>query len=693
MSWLVRIVCLLVLVLGSSCRKAEPEGRSSAPGPLIELQTLLAPPAIEAPLLSPDGRWISYVRPVSGAMNFFVAPVADPHNERQVSDRLGRGVQARDVSGNVMYRWTADSRRIVYPSDHEGDENWNLFVIDVETGYERQLTDLEGVRVQLLALSDADAGTVLVSINDRDPAFSDLYEIDLGSAERRLVEKNPGFLAWIADRRLRPRIGMALNVATGGLDLFSSVGDGEWMPMFSVGPEDLPALSTSGSQKIVRFGPDNRTVTFYDSRGRDTNALVRFDLESGSSEVVAQEERVDIGGVLYHPSEHRVQAYAVDWTRREWRVVDDRVREPFAALSAATEGDVNIASRSSDGDLWLVRFTLAHEPESYHLYRPPTGELVELFVTTPALEGLELARMHPVVIPSRDGFDLVSYLSLPPWTDRDADGRPEEPVPLVMLVHGGPSDERAQYAYGPFVHWLANRGYGVFYVNFRGSPGFGKAFMNAQRMEWGGRMHDDLVDQVEWAIAQGITTRDRVGILGGSYGGYAVLVGMTMTPDVFACGIDLVGPSNLEIFMPHWNVDLMSKTIGDPRTDEGLALLRSRSPINFAHQAKGGILIGQGANDSRVPQSQSDTMVERLGAAGARVTYALYPDEGHGFVRPENNASFWAIGEAFLAGCLGGRNQPLTASSLEGSSVEILTGAEHVPGLEAALAARLGSGG
>jgi len=305
-------------------------------------------------------------------------------------------------------------------------------------------------------------------------------------------------------------------------------------------------------------------------------------------------------------------------------------------------------------------------------------------VTTPELVGMPLSKMHPVVIPSRDGLDLVSYLSFPPWADRDGDGRPEEPVPLLLLVHGGPSDERAQYGYGPIVHWMANRGYGVFYFNYRGSPGFGKAFVNAQKMEWGGKMHEDLIDQVQWAIEEGITTRDKVAIIGGSYGGYATLVGMTMTPDVFACGVDLVGPSNLEIFMPHWDVDVMSRTLGDPRTEEGRAFLQSRSPINFAHQARSPILIGQGANDSRVPQSQSDAMVEDFEENGVAVTYLLYPDEGHGFIRAENNSSFWAITEVFLGECLGGRYEEI-GDALEGSSLQVLAGAQHIPGLEAAL--------
>ena len=254
-----------------------------------------------------------------------------------------------------------------------------------------------------------------------------------------------------------------------------------------------------------------------------------------------------------------------------------------------------------------------------------------------------------------------------------------------MLVHGGPSDERAQYGYGPFLHWLTNRGYGVFYVNYRGSPGFGKAFVNGQRMEWGGKMHEDLLDQVEWAVAEKITTRDQVAILGGSYGGYATLVGMTMTPDVFACGVDLVGPSNLEIFMPHWDEDVMSKVIGDPRTEEGRAFLRSRSPINFAHQMKHPLLIGQGANDSRVPQSQSDSMVEVMKEKNIPVTYVLYPDEGHGLLRRENNASFWAITEGFLASASAAATRRSPTSS-KARARRSWPGADLVPGLDAALA-------
>ncbi|HMB58846.1 MAG TPA: prolyl oligopeptidase family serine peptidase, partial [Xanthomonadales bacterium] len=355
------------------------------------------------------------------------------------------------------------------------------------------------------------------------------------------------------------------------------------------------------------------------------------------------------------------------------------------------EGDWRIVGRSDDDSTWIVEYMAADKPITFYRYNRASKSGERLFSSTPQLEGLPLSDMHPFVYTTDDGLPMVSYITLPPWTDPDGDGRPDEPVPVVAYIHGGPSDERALYAFGPIVHWLANRGYGFLFLNFRGSAGFGKAYMNAQKLEWGGKMHQDVLDQVEWAIEQGIADPDKVAILGGSYGGYETLVAMTMTPDVFACGIDIVGPSNLEIFMPHWDEDRMGETIGDPRTEEGRAFLRSRSPINFAHQTRNPVLIAQGANDSRVPQEQSDTVVQKMQEAGAEVTYAVYPDEGHGFLRPANSMAFYAIIEVFLHECLGGRYEPIT-DQIEGSSVEVPVGAEHIPGLPEALAARTDTG-
>ena len=666
--------------------------RPAEPNALIPLEQLFAPVAFDAPQLSPDGTKIAYLAPKGGVANFFVAETGSPRQGRALTDRTDRGVQARDVSGNVMYRWSLDSRFILYPQDRNGDENWNLFAIDTETGQERDLTGLDGAQVELVAMSASEPSLVAIAIRPSMVEPPDIYRLDLNSGEREPLAVNGGHLAYLVDHQLRPRIALAFNAA-GGIDILTSkdgTGNRDWQQQFSVSFDDLPAISATGYQEVGRFSRDNGSYYLYDSRGRNTIALVRLDLESGEIEEVATDERVDIGGVLYHPTEHRAQAYATNWTRKRWNAIDPAISADLDYLGNATEGEVTVVSRDAADERWIVRFTLAHEPETYYLYeRGDEPELTELFVNTPGLAGLPLAKLHPVVTQSRDGLDLVSYLSLPPWLDADDDGRPEQPVPLVVLVHGGPSDERAQYGYGPFLHWLANRGYGVFYVNFRGSPGFGKDFVNAQQMEWGGKMHEDVLDQVDWAVGEGVTTADRVAIVGGSYGGYEVLVGMTMTPDVFACGVDLVGPSNLEIFMPHWNVDMMSRIIGDPRTEEGSAFLRSRSPINFASQARNPILIGQGANDSRVPQDQSDSMVKVLEEAGVEVTYVLYPDEGHGLLRQENNFSFWAIAEVFLGRCLGGRYQEI-GNALEGASAQVLAGAQFVPGLEEALARRDG---
>jgi dipeptidyl aminopeptidase/acylaminoacyl peptidase len=293
--------------------------------------------------------------------------------------------------------------------------------------------------------------------------------------------------------------------------------------------------------------------------------------------------------------------------------------------------------------------------------------------------------MHAVVIPSRDGMHLVSYYTLPVGCGSKDDHRPATPLPMVLLVHGGPW-ARDTWGYDPLHQWLANRGYAVLSVNFRGSTGLGKAFINAANREWGTRMHDDLLDAVEWATQQGIADADRIAIMGGSYGGYATLAGLTFTPDTFACGVDIVGPSNLvtllESIPPYWQpqIELFATRVGDHRTDEGRAFLTERSPLRYADRIQRPLLIGQGANDPRVKQPESDQIVDAMQANDIPVTYALYPDEGHGFARPENSLSFYAIAEAFLAACLGGGYEPI-GDDFRGSSLTVPVGAEHVPGL------------
>jgi dipeptidyl aminopeptidase/acylaminoacyl peptidase len=297
--------------------------------------------------------------------------------------------------------------------------------------------------------------------------------------------------------------------------------------------------------------------------------------------------------------------------------------------------------------------------------------------------------MQSLEIKARDGLTLVSYLSLPPGSDANGDGVPESPVPMVLNVHGGPWG-RDTYGFDNEHQWLANRGYAVLAVNFRASTGFGKSFVNAGNKEWAGKMHDDLLDAIDWAVKNKITTKDKIAIYGGSYGGYATLVGLTFTPDTFACGVDIVGPSNLNTLFAsipaYWKAffEELASRVGDPRTEDGKKLLNERSPLTRADAIKKPLLIGQGANDPRVKQAEADQIVKSMKDKNLPVTYVLFPDEGHGFARPANRTSFYAVAEGFLAQCLGGRYEPV-GNDFKGSTIKVLEGAQYVPGLVEAL--------
>jgi dipeptidyl aminopeptidase/acylaminoacyl peptidase len=675
--------CLIFSVLTASAGLLLWSSPSAAQtqDPLIPLKTLLSPPSVSAPLISPDGKHISTVTLLDGVANLFVAPSDDPKAAKPVTHLTGRGIQPFDVSGNPNYRWTGDSADILFVMDNNGDENWNLWIVDIQTRESKNLTPFKGSQVRIIATSLDHPSTVLIGVNNRDPRWHDIYRLDITTGKMDLVEKNDRFLVYVADNDLKLRIALAIT-KNGGADIFKSNGDGHWIPYFSMSEKDTAGMKQFG------FDRTNRLLYAYDSRDRNTLALVALDTQAGGMTVLGEDKKVDVAEVLVDQGSHEVQAYATNFTRLEWHVLDKKLLEDFASLARVSNGDLKIDGESKDGSRWLVHFTRSDAPEAYYLYNRANRSARKLFVGTPQLEGLPLSKMYPFVIKSRDGFDLVSYIALPRWEDTVGNGHPRKPLPMVMIVHGGPSDERPEYVFAPLLQWLTNRGYAVFLANFRGTPGFGKAFLNAQNLEWGGKMNDDLVDQARWAIDHGLAQRDKIALFGGSYGGYATLAGMTFTPDTFACGIDVVGPANLETFMatipPFWSLDNFAKRVGDPRTAEGRALLRARSPINRVNQVTKPILIGQGANDSRVPQAESDRMVEALKKNGVKVTYLLYPDEGHGFLRPQNNMSFFAVSEIFLGRCLGGRYESI-GDALEGSSVTVPYGANLIPGLEPAL--------
>ncbi|MGD2174453.1 MAG: S9 family peptidase [Candidatus Brocadiaceae bacterium] len=638
----------------------------------IPRRVLFGNPDRTSPGLSPDGRRLAFLAPVDDVLNVWVGPADDPGAAEPVTEDRERGIRA--------YFWSHTNEHILYLQDRDGDENWRVYVTGLESRQTRDLTPLEGVQARVLKVSHRHPERILVGLNDRQPEYHDLHRIDLLSGERELILQNDRFAGFVIDDDYRVRFAYE-QTEEGGMRLFRFTEDGT--------PEEFLEVSREDAMTTHVLGLDAAGTSLFlrDSRGRNTAALAVLDLETLEERVLTEDARADVGDVLRHPTEKHVQAAAFNYTRKEWRPLHPSVEADFERLGDAMEGDLWVASRTLDDRHWLVGEALDTAPARYYAYDRDGGEVRFLFTSHEALEQYTLASMHPVVVTSRDGLDLVNYVTLPGGADHGGRARPEEPLPMVLHVHGGPWG-RDTWGFSPVHQWLANRGYAVLSVNFRGSTGFGKAFVNAGDHEWGARMHDDLIDSVNWAVEEGIADPDRVAIMGGSYGGYATLVGLTFTPEVFACGVDLVGPSNLvtllESVPPYWKpvFEMFAGRVGDPRTEEGRRLLEERSPLGRADAIERPLLIGQGANDPRVRRAESDRIVEAMQEAEIPVTYVLYGDEGHGMARPENRLSFYAVAEAFLAHHLGGRAQPV-GDDFVGSSAEIVCGAEQVPGVPA----------
>ena len=649
--------------------------RTQTAAPLIEREKLFGNPTRAGGQISPDGKWLSWRAPHDGVMNVWIAPVSDPSAARLMTKSTDRPIQE--------YFWSPDSRSLMYVQDKGGDENYLLYGIDLATGTERTLTPFENTRVMLVGSSNTIKDKILLGLNNRDPRFHDVHMLDLNTGELTLVKENNAYAGFMADNNLDLRMAVRPNAA-GGMDFFPMTGGTVAdAPSESTGLEDSLTTSPAG------FTTDGRTMYWIDSRGRNTAALIAQDVATGEKRVIAENARADIGGTLSDPRTGEVEAYSVTYLKTEWTAIDPEVKASLDWLDSQLEGDFGVQGRTEDDSKWVVWNDPVTAPTKVYLYDRAAGTLTEFYTGRPELVGAPLQPMHAIEIKARDGLTLPSYLTLPPGSDTDGDGVPEQAVPMVLLVHGGPW-ARDTYGYDPYHQWLANRGYAVLSVNFRGSTGFGKDFVNAGNLEWGRKMHDDLIDAVNWAVENGVTGADKVAIMGGSYGGYATLAGLTFTPDTFACGVDIVGPSNLETLLatipPYWApiVAQFHERMGNPNTPEGLALLKERSPLHFADRIKRPLLIGQGANDPRVKQSESDQIVAAMKKAGIPVTYVLFPDEGHGFAKPNNNIAFNAVTEAFLGTCLGGRIEPI-GDTVKNSTAQIVEGGNHVEGLAEAV--------
>jgi dipeptidyl aminopeptidase/acylaminoacyl peptidase len=640
---------------------------------LIARAALFGNPVRTQARLSPDGRYISFLAPRDGVLNVWLAPFADLEAAKPITGDKTRGIRE--------HYWALTARHVIYMQDEGGDENWRALSVDVESGAQIDLTPLAGVQAQLVGLSAHRPSVALIGLNNRKPEWHDLFEIDVTSGERKLVEKNDqGFAAYLEDLELAPRLALK-TLPDGGGELFRRTAAG-WESFLNYGQAD----SLTTRPLIVE---SENCALMLSALGRDKAALMRVDLASGKECVIGQSEHADIADVWLNPCTRELQAYAVDYLTSEMTALTSAAARDIEILRAALGPQFTVTSRTLDDKTWVIVVDDPARPPSNYLYERTSGRVTKLFDQRPELANAPLQPMQALKICARDGLTLVSYLTLPAGSSGT---RPEKPLPMVLDVHGGPW-ARDNYGFNAEHQWLANRGYAVLTVNYRGSMGFGKSFVNAGDGEWAGKMHEDLLDAVAWAVAEKIAQADKVAIYGGSYGGYAALVGLTFTPEVFACGVDLVGPSNLvtllESIPPYWKsfFEDMARRVGDPRTAAGRALLNARSPLSQVERIKRPLLIVQGANDPRVKQAESDQIVAAMQAKNLPVTYAIYADEGHGFARPENRLSFYAIAEAFLSKYLGGVYEPIGAD-FEDSSVAVQAGAELVPGIAEALAAR-----
>lgn len=642
---------------------------------LIPREVLFGNPEKASFRASPDGKHLSWLAPKDGVLNIYVAPIDDIENAKVITNDDYRGIR--------QHFWAENASHIIYLQDKGGDENFHAYSVDLETGKSIDLTPYEGARAQIQQTSKQFPNHILVSVNNRNEQLFDIHKVDVTTGESELVFQNEGYIGFNTDDNYDVRFA-ARYEGDGSVSYFEVV-DGivSQDPYINVPNED--ALTT----QIVGFNTSGDTLYMIDSRTGNTAALFAKDMETGQTDLLFEHDKADVSGALSDPETGDVQAVAANYLRTQWEIIDDSIKEDLEYLRSVQDGEVSITSRVADDTIWTLAYVRDDGPVEYWIYDRQAKKAEYVFSNRPALEDLPLAKMHPTVIESRDGLNLVSYLTLPAWSDTDGDARPDEALPMVLLVHGGPW-ARDQWGYNSYHQWLSNRGYAVLSVNYRGSTGFGKNFINAGNFEWAAKMHDDLLDAVDWAVEEGIAQEDRVAIMGGSYGGYATLVGLTFTPEEFACGVDIVGPSSLVTLLnsipPYWKpaMELFNRRVGNLSTEEGRELLESRSPLNFIDKIQRPLLIAQGANDPRVKQSEADQIVEAMKAKNIPVSYILFPDEGHGFARPENSTAFNAAAEAFLAEHIGGRYEPID-DDFQGSTIQVPVGAEGIPGVKDAI--------
>jgi dipeptidyl aminopeptidase/acylaminoacyl peptidase len=602
--------------------------------PLIPRKILFGNPERMSPQMSPDGQWIAFLAPDERDVLQVWLRTVSGHKEQKLTADPKRGIRS--------FFWTYLPNKLVYLQDQDGDENFHLHCVDVQTHEVRDLTPFPGVRADVIAVEPNLPSQMLVALNRVDPRKHDVYRLDLNSGESTLDVENPGnVLGWVPDAELRVRAALAATPDGGHEVWWREASADAWKTILTLSPED--------QGQPLDFSADGQTLYLLSSHAANTQRLVAWEARDNRFTVLAEDTHYDVGGIFMHPTRRVVQAVSFNKDKVYWLILDPTLKEDFNALKAFQAAEFHLSHGDLADTQWLVTYTGDTRAASYYVYTRATKTFQFLFSQRTSFDTLPLVPMHPVVIKTRDHLEMHGYLSR-------AAGK-TEPGPAVLLVHGGPW-VRDRWGFNGMAQWLANRGYAVLQLNYRGSSGYGKAFLNAGDREWGAKMHDDLIVGVEWLIQEKIADPKRIAIMGGSYGGYAALAGLTFTPEVFACAVDIVGPSNLitliQTIPPYWEPMKASfaKRVGDLKDE---AFLKSRSPFFHVDRIKRPLLIGQGANDPRVKQAESDQIAGAMREKKLPVEYWVYTDEGHGFARPENRMHFYARVEGFLAAHLGGR--------------------------------------
>ncbi len=606
---------------------------------LIPREVLFGNPERIGPQLSPDGSMIAYIAPAEAVLNLWVMN-RDLSEQRQLTFDTNRGV--------TNYFWAENGTDILYMQDEAGEENTHVFRLNVASGDVVDLTPVEGIKAYVSATDMNQPNTVLIETNEQNPMFFDVYKCDLETGELTMIADNPGanengdmVLGFMSDEDMNIRMYYAINSDTGYITVFHRFDDDSaW--------EELESFSSDDEWGPRRFTDDGLGIYLTSNLESNLSAFYYMDLETREQTFITSDSQADVGGIGFDPHTGEPRSVSFNYLRRRREILDESIVPDMDFLTEFHEGDFGTASRDNADSTWIVVYYTIDNPAVYFLYDRTDQTMMEIFTAIPALADYNLAAVEPVEITSRDGFILPSYLTLP-----DAEFYGEGPYPTIMYVHGGPW-ARDFYGYEPFCQLFANRGFAVLQVNFRGSTGFGKEFLNAGNKEWGKNMQNDITDGVAWAIENGIADEERVVILGGSYGGYATLAGAAFTPELYCAAVDFFGPSNLLTFMetvpPYWKPlqALMDIRVGNPEDEADYAMLEERSPVNFAENMTMPMFIVQGENDPRVVQDESDQMVAALREIGTEVLYVVYGEEGHGFAHEENRLDFAGRVEEFL---------------------------------------------